>query len=521
MDTNNTKRFGRAAAAVIAAGMLSVLTIAMPAAAAIDPYTIDPGRTGSITLTKYSTPANEVSAIQGTGKQDPAAPTPNSVPLAGASFQVYKVNKTGLDLTTSAGWSALESLISTTGPNPSQAALTGVGGVSLAAQGEKTTDASGTLKWSNLPLGLYYVTETAVPAGHKASAPFFVTLPMTDPVNRDAWMYDVFVYPKNAQDSTTKIPLDTDVKVPGDPLAWEISTVIPSSTVTIMRFEDVLDPALDYKSVEAQIGTPWGAASATTLTAGDFTSTYNAATRQVTVALTAAGLAKVNANQGKTLLVHINTVVNSNYAGIVNNAATVITNKPGSNTDTEQVVTPGSQSKYGKITVNKTDTAGTPLSGAQFKVYYSHVASPNFGDKTQPTSGIADTGVVCDMTAAGVTSCTDEVRFSDFAENTQLAAGDARWNYYWLVETKSPTGYELLTTPIAFQVTKDNTDAAFTLPTITVENVKRGGGLVLPFTGGAGSIAFVSVGLALLAGGVVLMVVRARRKAAAEAEISA
>lgn len=507
---------------MIAAGLLSMMSVALPASAAVPPSNIDPARTGTINLTKYSTPANEVTNVQGTGLQNLTPPTAGSVPLDGAKFQLYKVNKADIDITTSAGWSAIESLISAVGPNPSSAALSAVSGVSLVAQGtEQTTAGGGKASWSSLPLGLYYVAETFTPAGHKASAPFFVTLPMTDPVARDSWMYDVYLYPKNAQDSTSKVPVDTDVLSPGDALPWEIRTAIPTTPVSTMRFEDVLDPALTYTSAEVRIGSTWAGATAQ-LGAGDFTAAFDSATRKVTVTLTAAGLSKVNLNPGKTVLVHINTVLNDKYVGNVNNAATVITNKPGSTTETEQVTTPATASKYGKFTVNKVDSkTKQPLTGAKFTVYYSHIPGPNLSVTSDPKTGMVPTGAVCDMTTGGATSCTDELRYSDFAEGQQIDSSDARYNYYWLVETKAPNGFELLTSPIAFQITAANTNASFQLPALTVENIQRGGGLVLPFTGGAGSIAFITGGVALLAGGIVLMLVRARRKTAADVEVGA
>lgn len=499
-----------------------MLGFAASASAAVDPFNIDPEKKGSITLTKYSTPENERTSVQGDGKQNPTAPTPNSVPLAGAEFEIHKVNHASLDLTTNAGWSYLEDLIAGVGPHPAQDVLDGTAGVSLTSQGSKITGADGVLKWTELPLGLYYVTETTVPAGHKASSPFFVTIPMTDPVARDKWMYDVFVYPKNIENDTVKIPQDKDVHVPGDQLPWEVRTTIPgtpATPVTILRIEDVLDAALDYSSVQMQIGDVWGGSTNLALTASDFTATYDAATRKVTASLTAAGIAKANSNQGKTLLVHINTVVNANYKGVVNNEATVITNTPGSTTETEQITTPSTTSKYGKFTVNKTDSDGKPLTGAKFNVYYSHSKTPDFTKESDPVAGIALTGVVCDMTVGNATSCSDELRYSDWAEGEQLLASDARYNYYWLVETQAPNGFELLADPIGFEITGANAPS-FELPAITVENVKRGGGLILPFTGGAGSIAFVIAGVALLVGGSALVVVRGRRKAA-ESEISA
>lgn len=59
------------------------------------------------------------------------------------------------------------------------------------------TDDNGVSTASSLPLGLYLIVETKVPANvHTTVDPFFVSLPMTD-VEGQAWFYDVNVYPKN------------------------------------------------------------------------------------------------------------------------------------------------------------------------------------------------------------------------------------------------------------------------------------------------------------------------------------
>ncbi len=71
------------------------------------------------------------------------------------------------------------------------------------------TDDNGVSSATNLPLGLYLIVETKVPANvHTTVDPFFVSLPMTD-LEGQAWFYDVNVYPKNQ----TNIPdLDKTVR---------------------------------------------------------------------------------------------------------------------------------------------------------------------------------------------------------------------------------------------------------------------------------------------------------------------
>lgn len=71
------------------------------------------------------------------------------------------------------------------------------------------TDKNGKTSVTELPLGLYLIVETKVPANvHTTVEPFFVSLPMTDHEG-EAWFYDVEVYPKNQ----TNIPdLDKLIK---------------------------------------------------------------------------------------------------------------------------------------------------------------------------------------------------------------------------------------------------------------------------------------------------------------------
>lgn len=62
------------------------------------------------------------------------------------------------------------------------------------------TDANGVTTASSLPLGLYLIVETKVPANVAYTVdPFLVSLPMTNDTG-DYWFYDVNVYPKNQTD---------------------------------------------------------------------------------------------------------------------------------------------------------------------------------------------------------------------------------------------------------------------------------------------------------------------------------
>lgn len=91
------------------------------------------------------------------------------------------------------------------------------------------TDEDGVSKATNLPLGLYLIVETKVPANvHTTVNPFFVSLPMTD-LQGGHWFYDVDVYPKNQ----TNIPtLDKLVRQQDDAVDHEKPEYLDSTTVS-------------------------------------------------------------------------------------------------------------------------------------------------------------------------------------------------------------------------------------------------------------------------------------------------
>lgn len=63
-----------------------------------------------------------------------------------------------------------------------------------------TTNQDGILKISDMKLGRYRVVETSPSPGHKASASFLLTIPMTD---HNEWIYDLTLEPKASPDLPT------------------------------------------------------------------------------------------------------------------------------------------------------------------------------------------------------------------------------------------------------------------------------------------------------------------------------
>ena len=126
------------------------------------------------------------------------------------------------------------------------------------------TDKNGKTSVTELPLGLYLIVETKVPANvHTTVEPFFVSLPMTDHEG-EAWFYDVEVYPKNQtnipdldklikqHDDNGKLPYeDIATGSQGDIMDYIFVSHLPKITseatyLTQYTFTDQMDIGLTY-----------------------------------------------------------------------------------------------------------------------------------------------------------------------------------------------------------------------------------------------------------------------------------
>ena len=488
MNTPHTPRGSRVAASLLIAG-IAALTLAAPASAAA-PNLVDPDASGSLTIHKFEAPESP-SGLPNDGTEQDVALTP----LPGVGFTVYKVDT--IDLTSNQGWIDANDLADS---NPDSVAdITAAGYTASAVGGQTLTDANGEIELANLDLGLYFVVETAPLPGSTGVAPFLVTVPLTDPADDASWLYDVHVYPKNALTGATKTVEDSeDVKI-GDEIDFTITSDIPNvAVIDGYKVVDTLDAKLDYVSAAVTLvdGTP--------LAATDYTVVHDAATNAVTVEFTAAGRAVLAAHNGTEVQVVLTAAVNT-VGEIANTAVlypnlgsyTVTPGQPGGPTVTPEVVT-----KWGDITIEKTDKAGAPLTGAVFSVY------PTEQDAIDGTNAISLAGATEFAVAADGTVTISGLRYSDWADNAAVAPGEDGDQSYWLAEIVAPDGFELLAAPIEFTVTAATTAVGVDLEVV---NVPSNAGFTLPVTGGTGTTLFI-LGGALLLGGAALLTFRSRRK---------
>lgn len=510
MTSTTTRRRMRAAVALATGALLATFGLAAPASA----LDVDDARDGTATLTVHKHTGN-TAGLPSDGTQQ-TVPNPA---LPGVGFTVYRVTSTATptapDLGTNAGWAEVSTLRTTVGANPSTAALTAAG-YTATSVGTRTTGADGAAAFTALPFGLYYVVESGALPGYAPIKPFLVTVPLTVQSGAGAlgsWLYDVHVYPKNQQD--TKDVDDLASVGTGDDVTWTIAGSVPAGTVTGYQVRDVLDARLAHRATRVYIGDPAAPKNGWTLlaTPADYTLTAanvpadGAGTTRVNVLFTAAGLTTLTGLTDENLKVvtEIDTTVLEH--GLIPNGATIFNNAGAITNDTPTSEIPEVATKWGEVVITKVDVDDPAelLEGATFEVW-SATGSDDFGDATS-------TGISGTTDALGTVTLGD-LRFSDHAGGAAVPASDPAYVYYWLVETKAPSGYELLPAPIAFELTAATANASLQYTT-TIQNVPSNGRFELPLTGGSGVTLFY-VGGGLILAGVALVAIRRRRSDAVQ-----
>ncbi|MBD8989624.1 MAG: isopeptide-forming domain-containing fimbrial protein [Clostridiales bacterium] len=183
-----------------------------------------------------------------------------------------------------------------------------------------------------------------------------------------------------------------------------------------------------------------------------------------------------------------------------------------------------------KMGINKVDKSNTALTGAKFVLSKSgtiKVTDLACDDNGVPTVTTGLIGLVKTVDGAyriALAGDTDIV-YAIEAGNPVIKGLDDSVNYY-LYETKSPAGYNLLSEPVSFRIAAEyNTDGSALSadkPTVTIGNgepsttlstdVVNQSGAELPSTGGMGTTLFYVLGGVLVVGAGVLLITKKRMR---------
>ncbi len=491
MENHLLSKFKKALTAA-AVGAVMVLGGALPAAAAPSTANIDLNHKGSITFHKAQMPTG---GPKGSGDGTEWSDFSKETPLAGAKFSLQPVTQlegVAVDLSSATTWDKLAPYLEsakTFDPGSSSNVLG-------AKQESAATGSDGSVKVDNLPVGLYWVTESVTPASATGPIqPFLVSIPL--PAKNGTWLYDLHVYPKNKTgEFITKKAVDGSYHSAGDKIAYDLTGSIPSDEgpITLYSMRDDLPKFMSYDSTESVKVLNAGGTVVNTLVAGtDYTlvqGTYGAGLQNVTLSLTAAGLAKVQV-LGGSVVWRVVTAVESGFDGdTLSNTGTLYVNSDQQpyGPPTIEVV------EFGSLELVKVEKdSKLTLKGAEFQIFESKADADA---KTNPIS------------VGGKTTFTTDDNGIVVLEDLKVDA-NAHSSVYWIVETKAPAGYKGLTDPL--QVTVPKGDSAHPLQ-VEVPNEQNGlSENLLPKLGGTGSILTATIGGAAILAGLLLAARRRRR----------
>lgn len=541
-----TKKFkgvlGLALSAILTLGTVNVNA---ETANSKNPALPDPTRTGSITIHKYAmdsipNPGTSAPGTELTEEEVKDYAGGDVTKLEGVTFEVEKVLVAEENQQGTFTYDNVKYIVDSSFTKQTK------------TTGAVNTDDHGVAKFTDLPQGIYLVTELDNSGVLEKGNPFLVSIPMAHPTNPNSWLYDVHVYPKNVVAGAPSIEKDVtqegnkhDSANIGDTVTWIIKPSIPEDIADAKQYDiiDTLDSRLNYtgnlkvyyleyiegqeKPNEVKIPEEWYSAIQLFELNEKQTIDVSGPTigQVLNISFNETGrkeLAKLYKEKKITSIrISFTTVINTSAdlgQAIPNNATLNYTNSFGTNTEYDVPEKDRPEVHTGGVLLEKVDASdnNVKLSGAKFKIY--------------PTEKDAKAGTNAIMNPANKTEewevTTDEdgiAIFKGLSYGTTGNAVDQGLTTYWIVETVAPTydvvvgkdengeniiekkQYNLLKAPLEVTVTATS---HLESNKVVVENRK----FTLPVTGGVGTVIFTLGGLAIM-GAAAFLYMRTTRRA--------
>lgn len=438
--------------------------------------------------------------------EDPAINLP-----PGDEFEFTVEKLSGINLQTTAGWEEVAGIIAgTITPDIDQAFET----VTLSTTDGKATISTATN--TDFTVGVYRVTEIASP-GYTVAAPFYVTLPFTDPTS-GAWNYDQTVRPKNQEDILIEKDVDDLGVTIGEEITYTISAPLPAGNLTELSVVDDLPAqleAVDPATVKVYTGAD--AATRTELIRDDSTIVANGGDgNQLTVTFgptdrtTLQGRRAVNATL-KIFVEFDTTVTSLPDDGIIENHASIdFGGGLRYSTDPDGPGEPGTgtETRLGQLTISKVDEADQLISAgsASFELWrcQSDGATPakyTVLDTALPAATSADgTGKTTSFTTVNGQATLYGVQVINWVNGEPVPTNAIFGEDLCVVETAAPAGYLINPEPQPVEFDLTTTDEFdMVVDVVNLEDSITG---QLPATGGGGTLAMIAAGvLVAIAGG--------------------
>lgn len=399
-----------------------------------------------------------------------------------------------------------------------------------------TTDAQGfatyNLTQNGWPDGVYLIAEQFSSATTGPVDPFFVVVPGTA-ASGDEYVYHVNISPKNTAETGPDIKKDvTQIENNWDSFdveqlhTWIIRGGVPAGIADATHYviTDTLDYRLSYRgdlTVKVGLETDEAGTEAVTLipetdyelTVGTDVDAEGNTVDTFCVELTPAGMDAVAAAVGTgeaadfEVRVYFDAVINTHAdmgVQIPNQAHLDYTNSAGidyaADSDIPKVVTGGTNLL--KVEAQKS----LPLEGAIFRIARAATGEEIAAGSTEKLmlNGAQTDVVFVDFYATADLSA-QKVSQAASGQDGKIVMYGLAYGTYYIVESKAPAGYNLLSAPIQVEIDGTSHTQA---EVITVTNTR----FVLPETGGMGTGVFTAAGIAILAAAAVLILIGSRKK---------
>lgn len=491
------KKLVNKATAVI---MAAVMTIGMVSATvlAADIKSIAPDK-GNLYIHRYLIKDMADAGLPNDGTK---AEVPESAEaVSEITFKVYKVNVAAT--APSSGAVTVDSMVTTTKVTDADGKT-----FDVTLSETITTDSTGTASVADLAKGIYLVVEQENSKVAVSSAPYLVSVPMTNK-DGDGWITDVHTYPKNSDLSITKEADKTSVKT-GEVVTWTINATTGLMIEDSVKYDiiDELDTALDYVTGSLAVKGVSSDGTETVIQASDYTAKVNDSNVLI-VSFNSDG--RKTAVKYASVKIYFDTKVNEEILKttaytVENDASIEFINKYSQEKKRESNIV---KIHSAAVKTVKTNTDGETLSGAAFKIATSE-ANAKAGNflKKDLNGNIVDYGDDGYDTASDW-EITTESDGTVLFEGISDYGTDGTYHAYHLVETKAPSGYSLAGVPIEAEFTAQNSTEA-TAYTINI-NVVDDEIPTLPLTGGKGTWMYLLAG-AVMIGVAFAMALRGTKK---------
>ena len=403
--------------------------------------------------------------------------------------------------------------------NWAQAKANNIKTAATATVSTGATNGNYTATFNGLDYGYYVV---AVPGATLANASGqYATLVSVDRTNVTANIKgDLPTVDKKVQVGGTGKDA-TDAKI-GDTLTFTLTSTIPDMSAYdtyTFNFKDTLSKGLTFERVTSV--TVDGVAAPLTVGTDYTVTTPTAPDNTLTVAMNDFKN-KQQANAGKKITVTYTATLNKDAvvggAGNVNSATIQYSNNPSTNGTGESEPSKVRVFTYGftvdKYTGKNYDDTATRLAGAEFTLAHKGGTAISF---VQVTAGSATENAVYRVAKADEAGATTTITTP---ANGKVDFRGLENGEYTLTETKAPAGYNKLASAIGVKVDGQNNGTDTTHATVVIKYDNNNGsvydqtasngvipvqnkpGVVLPGTGGMGTIAFTVIGVLVIALGV-------------------